>query len=197
MAAGLGGGSGNAGATLVALNEMYDNVLSAEQLVKIASSLGSDVPFFLQKGPALALGRGETIEPLEPFPALTNKALLLIRPGFGISTPWAYGNLGRFGHALNGRPGRAKELVMQLNNPGVELSDFRLYNTLEAPAFEKFPVLQLYKEFLCSNGAAGLMSGSGSTTFAVCESMAAAADIAERFKAQFGENCWIAIVGLN
>jgi homoserine kinase len=66
---------------------------------------------------------------------------------------------------------------------------------LEAPAFDKFPILQLYKEFLCENGAlVSLMSGSGSTTFAIMENLAAAEQLAEKFKSQFGNQGWIATV---
>ena len=78
-----------------------------EKLHELAAALGSDIPFFLQNKPALATGRGEKIQPLEHFPALRGKAFLLIHPGFGISTPWAYQNLARFPEALNGKPGRA------------------------------------------------------------------------------------------
>jgi len=66
---------------------------------------------------------------------------------------------------------------------------------LEAPAFEKFPVLKLYQEFLLASGAlAALMSGSGSTTFAIAENVSAGAALAEKFKSQFGSNCWTAVV---
>ena len=69
------------------------------------------------------------------------------------------------------------------------------YNSLEAPALDKFPVLSLYQEFLRENGAlAALMSGSGSTTFAIAENLAAAESLAEKFKSRFGENCWTATV---
>src|ERR1017187_779716 len=102
LAAGLGGGSGNAATTLLALNELYDQPLAAKILCEIAATLGSDIPFFLQNKPALATGRGEKIQPLENFPALCGKAFLLIHPGFGISTAWAYQNLARFPKALNG-----------------------------------------------------------------------------------------------
>ena len=69
------------------------------------------------------------------------------------------------------------------------------FNSLEAPAFEKFPVLQLYQEFLLENGAlVALMSGSGSTTFAIAENLGAAELLAEKFKSQFGENGWTAVV---
>jgi 4-diphosphocytidyl-2-C-methyl-D-erythritol kinase len=101
LAAGLGGGSGNAATTLLALNELFGQPLVSAKLCEIAATLGSDIPFFLQNKPALAIGRGEKIQPLENFPALTGKVFLLVHPGFGISTPWAYQNLSRFPTALN------------------------------------------------------------------------------------------------
>jgi 4-diphosphocytidyl-2-C-methyl-D-erythritol kinase len=195
LAAGLGGGSGNAATTLLGLNELFGSPLPAPTLENIAASLGSDIPFFLQDKPVLATGRGEVIQPLENFPALNDKALLLIHPGFGISTPWAYQNLARFPEALNGKAGRAKDLISKLqgnNWPGVAGA---FYNSLEAPAFDKFPVLALYQEFLRENGAlTALMSGSGSTTFAIVENATAAGSLAEKFKSKFGQNCWTAVV---
>ena len=165
LAAGLGGGSANAATTLLALNELFGQPLSGAKLRELAASLGSDIPFFLQDKPALATGRGEKIQPLDPFPALRGKAFLLIHPGFGISTPWAYQNLARFPEALNGKAARAKDLISELQgNDWSGIAD-GFYNSLEAPAFDKFPVLALYQEFLRENGAlAALMSGSGSTT---------------------------------
>jgi 4-diphosphocytidyl-2-C-methyl-D-erythritol kinase len=197
MAAGLGGGSGNAAVTLLALNEIFGNPLASEKLFEIAAALGSDAPFFLQDKPALAMGRGENLQPLENFRALANKAFLLIHPGFGISTPWAYQNLARFPNDLNGQKGRAQKLAERLQVDDLKTAGADFYNSLEAPAFEKFPILKLFKEFLLANGAsAALMSGSGSTTFAICENMAAAASLAERFKSQFGPNCWTAVVAI-
>jgi 4-diphosphocytidyl-2-C-methyl-D-erythritol kinase len=195
LAAGLGGGSGNAATTLLALNELFGQPLASEKLHELAAELGSDVPFFLQNKPALATGRGEKIQSLEGFPALRGKAFLLIHPGFGISTAWAYQTLARFPEALNGRPGRAKDLISRLqgnNWPGVADA---FYNSLEAPAFEKFPVLALFQEFLRANGAlAALMSGSGSTTFAIAENVTDAESLAEKFKSKFGQNCWTVVV---
>ncbi|MGH7939591.1 MAG: 4-(cytidine 5'-diphospho)-2-C-methyl-D-erythritol kinase [Limisphaerales bacterium] len=196
LAAGLGGGSGNAATTLLALNELCEKPLGREKLFDIATGLGSDVPFFLQHQPALAAGRGEKIQPLDNFPALAGKAILLIHPGFGISTPWAYKNLARFPDALNGQNGRAQKLVSLLQSPELPPAA-TFYNSLEAPAFEKFPILMLFKEFLTANGAAAaLMSGSGSTTFAICDNMAAAQSAGEKFKARFGGNYWIQAVEL-
>jgi 4-diphosphocytidyl-2-C-methyl-D-erythritol kinase len=195
MAAGLGGGSGNAATTLLALNELFDKPLAAEKLFEIAATLGSDIPFFLQDKPALGIGRGEKIEPLEKFPALDGKAFLLIHPGFGIATPWAYKNLARFPATLNGQKGRAQKLISLLQAGDLKTAAAEFYNSLEAQAFEKFPILQLYQEFLFANGAlAALMSGSGSTIFAICENLAGAEFLAEKFKSKFGANCWTAAV---
>ncbi len=195
MAAGLGGGSGNAAATLLALDEIFGKPLAHEKLVELAAALGSDIPFFLQSKPALAIGRGEKVQSLEEFPALKGTAFLLIHPGFGISTPWAYQNLARFPDALNGRPGRAQDLIAKLQNPDLSAAAGGYYNSLEAPAFEKFPILKLYQEFLLSNGAlAALMSGSGSTTFAIAANISSAESLAEKFKSRFGDNGWMAVV---
>jgi 4-diphosphocytidyl-2-C-methyl-D-erythritol kinase len=195
LAAGLGGGSGNAATTLLALNELFGQPLAAEKLFELAAALGSDIPFFLQNKPALATGRGEKIRPLENFPALRGKAFLLIHPGFGISTPWAYQNLARFPAALNGEKNRAQKLISLLQTADLKMAAAEFYNSLEAPALEKFPVLGLFQEFLRAEGApAALMSGSGSTTFAICDNVSAAESLAAKFKSQFGENCWLAIV---
>ena len=100
MAAGLGGGSGNAATTLLGLNELFGNPLPAAQLQSLAASLGSDVPFFLQTKPALAVGRGEQVQSLEPFACLGDAAILLVHPGFGISTPEQTRTLSRFSDAV-------------------------------------------------------------------------------------------------
>jgi 4-diphosphocytidyl-2-C-methyl-D-erythritol kinase len=195
LAAGLGGGSGNAATTLLALNELFGRPLPAAKLGELAAALGSDVPFFLQNRPALATGRGEIVQPLDPFPALQGKAFLLIHPGFGISTPWAYQQLARFPEALHGRPGRAAKLIAGLRSNDWPAGADGFYNSLEAPALEKYPVLALYQEFLRARGAlAALMSGSGSTTFAVVENQTAGETLVEKFKAQFGSNGWTAVV---
>jgi len=194
IAAGLGGGSGNAATTLLGLNELFEQRLGRAQLEAIAASLGSDVPFFLQNGPALATGRGEQVQTLDSFPALAGAAFLLIHPGFGIATAWAYQQLGRFPGALQGRPGRAQELIDRLRTTDLAAAGAAFYNSLEAPALEKFPLLLLIQEFLRSRGvAATLMSGSGSTTFAVVSNEAAARQIEADVHSRFG-SCWTTVV---
>ena len=223
LAGGIGGGSANAAVTFTALNELFGSPLPLEKLHELAATLGSDVPFFLYDQPALATGRGEKVRTLENFPALKGKAFFLVHPGFGISTPWSYQNLARFPKDQNGTPGRAEKLIAALQSnhslarpsdtlsttggegrgegatPGNQCKmwsdDF--YNSLEAPAFDKFPVLRLYQEFLRENGAlVALMSGSGSTTFAIAENLPAADQLAEKFKSQFGDKGWTATVAI-
>jgi 4-diphosphocytidyl-2-C-methyl-D-erythritol kinase len=194
IAAGLGGGSGNAAATLLALNELFGHPLKADAVEKMAAALGSDVPFFLQNRPALATGRGETVLPLDFFPILRGTCLMLAHPGFGISTAWAYAQLARFGAACHGQPGRARKLISLLQGDDLVAAGREFYNSLEAPALEQHPSLNQFLEFFRQNGAAGaLMSGSGSATFALCASQAAAESLRERFKSKFGDEIWTAV----
>ncbi len=194
IAAGLGGGSGNAATTLLGLNELFGRPLSAGQLHSLAAALGSDVPFFLQPKPALATGRGETIQELDFFAVLRGKAWLLLHPGFGIATAWAYKELAQFPEALRGHPGRAQRLVTLLQAGDLAQASSELYNSLEAPAFSKYPILGLYQEFFRERGAIGtLMSGSGSTTFAIFAEKQNAATAAETARERFGD-VWTAVV---
>jgi 4-diphosphocytidyl-2-C-methyl-D-erythritol kinase len=197
LAAGLGGGSGNAATTLLALNELMGSPLRAVELEALASCLGSDVPFFLQSLPALATGRGERITPLDWFPALRGASLLLIHPGFGVSTAWAYQALANFPNALHGERNRAGKLIARLNNEGMESLSGWLFNSLEVPVLRKYPILQFYQDYLRDQGAAAtLMSGSGSTTFALFRSKSEAAAAEQGFKEQFGQTAWTAVVPL-
>lgn len=188
MAAGLGGGSGNAAVTLASLNELFGQPLS--NLAELAAGLGSDVPFFLQTCPALATGRGEKIQPLDPFPALKGKWFLLTYPGFGVPTAWAYKHL----EPPHGKSGRAARLIEALQ--GSDLKQAHFFNSLEAPVLRKYPLLQLFQEFLNANGAlAALMSGSGSTTFAICADETQARTLEQKTREKFGP-LWTAAVQL-
>jgi 4-diphosphocytidyl-2-C-methyl-D-erythritol kinase len=194
MAAGLGGGSGNAAITLLALNELFGQPLPAAKLEELAAALGSDAPFFLQTRPALATGRGEIIQPLDAFPALRGFFFVLVHPGFGISTPWAYQQLARFPAAVHGRPGHAQRLI-ELLQTSLEAAAPEFFNALEAPALRKYPLLELFQEFFRSHGAAAtLMSGSGSATFALAPAREAAETMLEKFKEKFGPDFWTVIV---
>jgi 4-diphosphocytidyl-2-C-methyl-D-erythritol kinase len=195
LAAGLGGGSGNAAIALAGLNELFGEPLPPAKISSLAESLGSDVPFFLQNQPALATGRGEQIESLGSFPGLSGKAFVLVHPGFGIASAWAYQQLKRFPEALNGRAGRARELIELLRGNDLRVAAGHFFNSLEAPALEKYPLLALFQEFFRENAAlATLMSGSGSTTFAITKTFRAAQELIEKFRGKFGPSSWTAAV---
>ncbi|HTH47528.1 MAG TPA: 4-(cytidine 5'-diphospho)-2-C-methyl-D-erythritol kinase [Candidatus Limnocylindria bacterium] len=197
LAAGLGAGSANAAVTLLALNEVFGQPLTLARLDALAATLGSDVNFFLQPNPALAGGRGERITPLEPFPMLRGCAMFLFHPGFGVATPWAFRELARFPEALNGRAGRAAEVAEVFRQGDRLAAGAALYNSLEAPVLGKYPILRLYQEFLRAHGAFGtLMSGSGSTTFALFPDTASAEAAVKPFRAKFGETGWLQVVPL-
>ena len=197
LAAGIGGGSANAAVTLRLLNELFGNPLPLATLDRLAAGLGSDVNFFLQPDPALATGRGEHIEPLGLFPALRGTAMLLFHPGFGVSTPWAFRELARFPEHLSGRPGRARDVAQLFQSGDLTAAGEALFNGLESPVFEKYPILALYTEFYRRHGAYGaLMSGSGSTTFGLFRDLATARSTAAQFREEFGVAGWLEVVEL-
>ena len=197
LAAGLGGGSSNAARTLTGLNDLLGCPLPPEALDRIAATLGSDVNFFLQDRPASATGRGERVEPMEAFGSLKGCGLILYHPGFGISTAWAYRELARYPEALNGRPGRVETLERALRSGDLAEAGRHFYNSLEAPALHKYPVLGLYQSFFREHGAwASLMSGSGSTTFALFPDETTARSAVSPFEARFGTAGWMQVVRL-
>ncbi len=195
LGAGLGGGSSNAAITLLTLNEIFGLPIPPIEMGQLAASLGSDVPFFLQNKPALGTHRGEHITPLEPFACLKGRGLFLIHPGFGISTAWAYQDLSRFPDALNGQKGRATAMIDALRSGTLSEAAHCFYNSLEAPVLSKYPLLVLFQEFLRSHEASvTMMSGSGSTTFAIFEEASRLPHVESAFKTKFGEFAWITSV---
>jgi 4-diphosphocytidyl-2-C-methyl-D-erythritol kinase len=197
LEAGLAGGSGNAAQTLLALNQLFDHPLNQDDLRGLAANLGSDIVFFLHDRPALATGRGEQVEWCDPFPALRGCSVLLVHPGFGVSTAWAYRALARFPEALQGEPGRAQRLVEALKQGALSDASWQFYNALESPVFSKYPLLALFREFFQAERAvATLMSGSGSTTFAIAGPGQDVAQLQARFHARFGPHPWSVAVAL-
>lgn len=165
IGSGLGGGSADAAATLIGMRKLFQIDIPFSDLSKLALQSGSDVPFCLIGGTALVRGRGEKIIPL---PLLKNGWFILIDPGISISTSWAYSRLqGKLTKKrLNIK--LIKELIKKEGMRGV--SKFPLYNKLEEVVIERFPTLRDIKAKLIEAGATGaLMTGSGSTIFAVAE----------------------------
>jgi 4-diphosphocytidyl-2-C-methyl-D-erythritol kinase len=175
--AGLGGVSSDAASTLLALNELFNTNLPRESLAKIAETVGSDVPFFIFESAALCKGRGELVTPLRLKDKLS---LLLLKPEFGVSTAWAYS------HWRD-----------SLETPGVsyaaqEFGGQAFLNDLERPVFDKFIFLAQLKMWLLRQREVGaaLMSGSGSTIFAVLRASADADLLARRAKSELDPELW-------
>ena len=175
--AGLGGGSSDAASTLLALNELFNTNLPRETLAKIAETVGSDVPFFIFKSAALCNGRGELVTPLRWKDKLS---LLLLKPEFRVSTAWAYSHW-RDSLEIPGVSYAAQEFAGQI-----------FLNDLECPVFHKFIFLAQLKMWLLKQREVGaaLMSGSGSTIFAVLRASADADLLARRAKSELDPELW-------
>ncbi len=175
---GLGGGSGDAAATLIGLCRFWGLSLSGAQLQCIAAGLGSDVPFFLQGGTALGAGRGEEIYPL---PELEATNLLIIIPSVHISTAEAYRSLS-LGLTSMGSTHKIQSFCGRLRE-GRSCLD-AIFNDFEASILPAYPAVREARDFLMARGATtALLSGSGSSVFGFFsdeESTLAASRIAQR-----------------
>ena len=176
--AGLGGGSSDAATTFLALNSLFETDLPLEELSSLAAAIGSDIPFFLYRSAAICRGRGEIVGPIEFNHSLP---LLLIKPPFGVPTPWAY-----------------KRWKDSLEIPGVSYAEQTLpwgtlVNHLERPVFEKYLFLAHLKNWLQAQpeSEAALMSGSGATMFAICRSPQASQELEAKARAEFGPTLWL------
>jgi len=177
VAAGLGGGSADAAATLKALNQIWGIGLSMSELIVLGEQLGADVPFCLLGGTALARGKGEQVFRLPPCPPL---GLVLVKPPFSVSTGSVYQAF-RFGPAVERPDNQAMVEAIRANNIlGIARC---LANALESVTTRMHPELTGIKEKLIEAGAAGsLMSGSGPTVFGLTPDLASARSVAARYK---------------
>ena len=175
--AGLGGGSSNAATTLLALNNQLKNPLPAEELHSIATELGSDVPFFLYAGAARCTGRGEIIE---AAPAPPELPVVLFKPGFSVSSAEAYHN------CLDAEPLPGIHYGVQ-NSAGLGL-----VNDLEKSVFAKHRYLAELKDWLLNrrDTKAVMMSGSGSTVFAVLRRQGNPQGLIRTAHRYFDSNLW-------
>lgn len=161
MGAGMGGGSSNAAAVLLALPALTGRTASLAGLTALAAQLGSDVPYFLFGGAALGLGRGEELYPLPPLPAAP---VLVLAPPLHVSTPAAY-------QALQRGPLTSPDLLSKLNifqSFVWETSASLMENDFEAAVFQLHPELGRWRRKLERLGAhAARLSGSGAALFGV------------------------------
>lgn len=177
--AGLGGGSSDASAVLIALNKLSGVLWPTEKLETLAAQLGSDIPFFLRRRAAMASGRGEI---LTPHPLPHTLPILLLKPPFGIETAWAYGRWA------------SKFPVPHDWVAPQSWGEIEIFNHLEAPVFSKHLMLPALKVWLRHHPlvAAAGMSGSGSCLFAILRHLHDAEDVAMAAKVEFGSTLWTA-----
>lgn len=175
--AGLGGGSSDAASTLLALNELFDTNLPREALAKMAETIGSDVPFFIFQSAAVCKGRGELVSPTRLREPLS---LLLLKPEFSVPTAWAYSRW------------RDSREIPGISYAGQAFGGQTFANDLERPVFEKFVFLARLKMWLLKQPEIGaaLMSGSGSTVFAVIRKDADVDRLVTRAKADLDPELW-------
>ena len=176
--AGMGGGSSDAAAVLRALKAGLGLKVSLRTLLDAAARVGSDVPFFLLGCTCDCTGRGEQVSPAGV--SFSGQRVLLVKPPFGVPTPWAY-KTWLDSQEVPGLPYAAQD------SPAGEL-----VNDLERPVFAKYPVLGTLKAALLSQPGvqATLMSGSGSTVFALLEENADASTIVQAAREHIGSEMW-------
>jgi 4-diphosphocytidyl-2-C-methyl-D-erythritol kinase len=178
--AGLGGGSSDAAATLLALNQLFETSLTREELAKLGSEIGSDVPFFIFESAAICRGRGELVTSMKLPEQLS---ILLLKPDFVVATAWAYSRW-RDSREIPGVTYSAQKFAGQT-----------FVNDLERPVFEKFVFLAQLKMWLLKQREVGaaLMSGSGSTIFAVLRKGQDTEAITERARNQLDQEFWTCV----
>jgi 4-diphosphocytidyl-2-C-methyl-D-erythritol kinase len=192
MAAGLAGGSGNAAAVLVGLNLLWDLGLTEAELQSIGAELGSDVPFCISGGTAIATGRGEEITNISP---LQQGAVVLGKyRSLSVSTPWAYGAYRQqFGDSYAvGDQLVAKsqgihqiKLIQAIENQDTTTIGQLLYNDLEKVVLPAYPlVAELRAAFGRTDNLGVMMSGSGPTVFALAKDLEGAESIAKAVRNQ-------------
>lgn len=175
--AGLGGGSSDAASTFLALNQLTGTSVPLQRLAEWAGKLGSDIPLFLYESASWCRGKGEIVEPLDlPW----SDPILLFKPSFSISTPWAYS-----------RWGESQE-IHGISYASTQVSEIDLRNDLERPVFEKYRFLAELKQFLLEQPETqtSMMSGSGSTVFAVLRDQKDAAPLIERTLKELDPTLW-------
>jgi len=158
IAAGLAGGSADAAATLVGLNQMFKTGLTGSDLINLAAEVGSDVPFCIEGGTARCRGRGELVEKLK-IPEVGKLIFILVKPEVSISTKWAYENFDRVFIAEKRLAGTHRQIT-----------GITLYNDLEKVVLPKYPEVEGIKKRLIHLGCPqALMSGSGSAVFGIAD----------------------------
>lgn len=170
--AGLGGGSSNGAAALLAVNELCGNPLPMKKLSEIAAQMGSDCPLFLTNTPVVMRGRGERVFALrgEAREYIERLKLVIFKPDFSINTGWAYSQMKANPQDYMSENAAESVLSEWLENPSI--SGLPLINNMQIEAFKKFPALQIVLDEIRTRfRVPAMMSGSGSACFAIVNNL--------------------------
>ena len=197
IAAGLGGGSGNAATTLLAMNELFGHPLPPSKLRNSPPPWVPTSPSFSKTVPPWPQDGGELITPLDFFPALTGAWIAAGPSRLWHLDPVGLRTTGPLSRRLHGTPGRARTPHFPPANRTLSAAGKEFYNSLEAPALLQIPAAPAVPGILPrTRRPAAFMSGSGSSTFALAGARASAETLLEQFKAKFGPQFWTALVKL-
>lgn len=162
VAAGLAGGSSDAAATLIGLNELFETGLSKTELMKLGVTLGADIPYCIMLGTALSEGIGEVLTPLKRMPDCD---ILLVKPDISVSTKYVYENLKLDLSIIHPDISLMRKAIEEGNL--AELTKY-MDNILQTVTIWDYPVITKIKDRMISRGAlTSLMSGSGPTVFGI------------------------------
>lgn len=193
IGSGMGGGSSNCAATLVALNELLDTNLEHKALMKIGAELGSDVPFFFTGGTGFIHGRGEKFEMIAP---ITKGGFFIIAPDVKVSTKEAYDALDSY---RNGRPDLNTDDInsfelQEILGRSIREDNFEsfLHNDFEDVILKKYPQIQNVRDKLERINPATRMTGSGSAIFCYFKDYQKTWESLEQYEPQLGEKVFIA-----
>lgn len=177
VAAGLAGGSADCAAVIKGMNEIFKLNLSEKRLMEIGASLGSDVPFCIMEGTALAQGIGEKITPVSPCPKLD---MVLVKLPVSVSTPAVYKALDREDITYHPDTGA---MIEAIEKKDVLSICENLSNVLEIVTVKMHPAIENVKAELLKNGACGvLMSGSGPSVYGIFENKQKACEAADKIR---------------
>ncbi|MCK4839985.1 MAG: 4-(cytidine 5'-diphospho)-2-C-methyl-D-erythritol kinase [Desulfobulbaceae bacterium] len=196
VSAGLGGGSSDAAAVLLALDDLLLTNLGEERLLGMALQLGADVPFFIKKNLSAALAKGVG-ERLTAVPGIHDCEVILVKPGFGVSTKWVFDNLAL---TTNSNPyilapekdclsdrysGSEVDFLKQAGPAG-------FFNDLESVTVAHYPEIAEIKKLMLADGAlVSLMSGSGPTVFGIFTDNCKAVACYKKFGKRYGHNVFL------
>lgn len=179
VAAGMAGGSTDAAATLIGVNELFNLGLSVNDLMIRGVKIGADVPYCVMGGTALSEGIGEILTPVKGMPQCH---ILIAKPPINVSTKFVYENL--HANELTWHPD-IDGLVESINISDIKGITSKMENVLETVTVKEYPIIEEIKTFMKENGALNsIMSGSGPTVFGIFEELTVAKEAYEKLVAK-------------